>query len=59
MGFDKEAPPEDVLSISIPKNFTKLTGKRLCRSPTHVFSCEFCKIFENTYFCRTPPVAAS
>ena len=24
-----------------------------------VFSCEFCEIFKNTYFYRTPPVAAS
>ena len=24
-----------------------------------VFSCEFCKIFKNTFFYRTPPVAAS
>ena len=25
----------------------------------HVFSCEFCEIFKNTYFYRTPLVAAS
>ena len=24
-----------------------------------VFSCEFCAIYENTFFYRTPPVAAS
>ena len=24
-----------------------------------VFSCEFCEIFKNTFFYRTPPVAAS
>ena len=24
-----------------------------------VFSCEFGKIFTNTFFCKTPPVAAS
>ena len=24
-----------------------------------VFSCEFCEISKNTYFYRTPPVAAS
>ena len=24
-----------------------------------VFSCEFCKMFKNTYFCRTPLMAAS
>ena len=26
---------------------------------THVFSCEFCEIFKNTYFYRTPLVATS
>ena len=24
-----------------------------------VFSCEFCEISKNTFFCRTPPVTAS
>ena len=24
-----------------------------------MFSCEFCEIFKNTFFYRTPPVAAS
>ena len=24
-----------------------------------VFSCEFCEIFKNTFYYRTPPVAAS
>ena len=28
-------------------------------TPTHVFSCEFCEIFKNTIFYRTPPAAAS
>ena len=23
-----------------------------------VFSCEFCEIFKNIFFCRTPPVAS-
>ena len=22
-----------------------------------VFACKYCKIFKNSYFCRTPPVA--
>ena len=26
---------------------------------TQVFSCEFCEIFKNTFFCRSPPVAPS
>ena len=28
-------------------------------TPTHVFSCEFRVIFQNTFFNRTPPVPAS
>ena len=40
------------------KNFEKFTRKHLCQSlfsnkretPTKIFSCEFCKIFKNTYF---------
>ena len=46
------------------KNFAILTGKHLCLSllhretPTQVFSCEDCGIFKNTFFQRTPPVAA-
>ena len=27
--------------------------------PTQVFSCEFCEIFKNTFFYRTPLVASS
>ena len=28
-------------------------------TPTQMFSCEFCEIFKNTFFQRTPLVAAS
>ena len=52
------------------KNFTKFTGKHLCwslffknlfflKKRLREFSCEFCEIFKNTFFYRTPPVAAS
>ena len=49
------------------RNFANLTGKRLCqrlffikKGPlVQVFSCEFCEISKNTFFQRTPPVAAS
>ena len=47
------------------KNFAKFTGKYLCQSLfkketlTQVFFCEFCEIFKNIYFYRTPLVAAS
>ena len=50
---------------SVLKNFAKFTRKHLCWSlkkkntPTQVFSCEFCEIFKNTSFYRTPPMAAS
>ena len=40
------------------KNITKFTGKHLCIRPAtllkkrlwHMFSCEFCEIFKNTFF---------
>ena len=31
----------------------------LKKSPTQVFFCEVCEIFENTFFYRTPPVTAA
>ena len=49
------------------KNFTKLTRKHLYQSLffnkveetlAQVFSCEFCESSKNTFFYRTPPVAA-
>ena len=48
------------------KNFAKVTGKQDSDKKekkkeilAQVFSCEFCEIFKNTFFYRTPPVAAS
>ena len=46
--------------------FAKFTGK-LCnkvaglkkKTLAQMFSCEFCEISKNTFFYRTPPVAAS
>ena len=32
--------------------------KRLKETQAQVFSCELCEIFNNLYFCRTPPVVA-
>ena len=50
------------------KNFPKFTGNTCARAfcqqlylketLAQVFSCEFCEIFRNTFFCRTPVVAA-
>ena len=43
--------------------FDKIAGLRpstlLKKKLAQVFSCEFCEIFKNTFFYRTPPVAAS
>ena len=36
--------------------FNKVPG---LQTPTQVFSCEICKIFRNTFFNRTTPMAAS
>ena len=49
------------------KNFSKFTVKHLClacnfikkETLAQVFSCEFRENFKNTFFNRTPPVAAS
>ena len=34
-------------------------NKETQRDSTKVFSCEFCEIFKNTFFYKTPPVAVS
>ena len=53
------------LKIVVLENFAIFTGKHLCWSlflikltPTQLFSCEYWKIFKNTFFYRTPPVDA-
>ena len=66
--------PEVFCKKGFLRNFAKFTGKQLCQRPffnkvaglfikketlAQVFSREFCEIFKNTYFYRTPPVAAS
>ena len=51
----------------VRENFVKLTGKHLCQNLlfhkvealVQVFFCEFGEMFKNTFFNRTPPVAAS
>ena len=49
----------DVFKIGALKNFADFTGKHPCWTPKQVFSCEIFEILENTFFYRTPPVAAS
>ena len=70
---DQKQPFADVLQSRCLKNFAKFTKKELCQSffrpqacffikkeaPAQVFSCEFCEIFNKTFFHRTPAVAAS
>ena len=42
--------------IGVLKNFAIFTGQQLClqlyktETPMHLFSCEYCKIFKNSYF---------
>ena len=44
----KSSCPEVFCEKSVLKNFVKLAGKNLCR--TRWFSCQFCKVFKNTFF---------
>ena len=51
----QKQPPELFYKEVVCKNFAKFTGKHLCQSLfikketlAQVFSCEFCKIFNNT-----------
>ena len=45
------------------KNFAEFTGKLGVfiknETPTQVFPCEFCEIFKNSFFYRTPPMTTS
>ena len=52
--------------IGVLKHFAVSTGKHLCRNlllinetPTQVFSCEHCGIFNSSFLYRTTLVAAS
>ena len=38
--------------------FKKALKRYLRVTPTKAFSCEYCEIFKNSFFHRTPPVAA-
>ena len=71
--LDKDYSSEVFQTLLAVPRFSKVAGKsqkqssrgvllKRCswkfRKP-QVFSCEFCKIFKNTFFHRAPPVAAS
>ena len=56
------APEKDsgILAESLcQSDGTKHLCESLCFTLTQVFSCEFCEISKNTFFHRTPLVAAS
>ena len=62
----RSSRPEVFWKKGILKIFTEFSGKHLCQSIfikkealAQVFSYEFCEIFENIYFYKTPPLAAS
>ena len=72
--FDIQCYAQVFCKQSVLNIFAKFTGKHLYRSLflnnkvtatllknrlAQVFSCEFCEIFKNTFFYRTPPVAPS
>ena len=66
-----QQPPEVFYKKGVPKNFAIFTRKHLCQSLflscnfikketlAQGFSCEFCKIFKNTFFYRATLVVVS
>ena len=58
---------KQLIKVGVLRNFATFTGKHLCcrlatlleGTPPQVFSREYCKIFKNAFFHRTPPLAAS
>ena len=61
---DQDITEAVVQRCSVKKVFLKISQnsqENTCASVSqvHAFSCEFCEIFKNTYFNRTPPVAAA
>ena len=66
MSGTEAVAPQVFCKKGVLRNFTKFTGKHLwaCNfikkeTLTQVFCCEFCEISKNTFFHRTPLVAAS
>ena len=63
----RSSHPEVFCKKGVLRNFTKFTGKHLCKSfffikketLAQVFSCEFCEISKNTFYYRTPLLVAS
>ena len=40
-------------------HFNKVAGTHVEGTPTHMFSCEYCKGFKNNFFHRPPSMADS
>ena len=61
LALHRSSCPELFRKKGVLKNFTKFPRKHChrCQTLAQVFSCEFCEIFKNTYFYRTPLVTAS
>ena len=69
----RSSRPEVFCKKGVLRNFAKFTGKHLCQSLflieacnfikketlAQAFVCEFCEFSKDTFFYRTPPVAAS
>ena len=62
----RSSRPDVFCKKGVLRNFAKYTGKHLCQSLffnkealAQGFSCEFCEIFKNNFFYRTPLVTAS
>ena len=57
--YIQRQPPEVFCKKGVLKNFTKFTGKHLCQSlffnKVAEYRCFPVKIFQNTFFYRTPP----
>ena len=57
----RSSRPEVFCEKGVLTNFGKFTGKHLCQNLFLITlqACEFSEISKNTFFYRTPPVAAS
>ena len=49
----------EAVTPGISQNSQENTCVGVAETPTKAFSCEFYEIFKNTFFYRTPPMAAS
>ena len=58
-GSDRSSRPEVFYEEGVLRNFAKFTGKHLCQSLYFNKVAGLRHRPKNTFFCRTPPVAAS